>query len=116
MKLYVENLPADVTEQSLKDVFAQIGEVESVKIRAELLSMNANKYGIIDMTLELDAYRAISCFEGASFSNRNIHVREQYPLLEKAKTMFEQMTDGHSLPSFNPRAAFDQWKQQHWDH
>src|SRR5450759_5959806 len=101
MKISVENLPSDITEDSLKDVFAQMGEVQSVKIKTDLLTWRPNGQGIVDMTLEVDAYRAINCFEGATLKDRKIHVEETYPLLEKAKNVIEHITDGHSLSDFN---------------
>ena len=113
MKISVENLPTDITEERLKDVFSQIGDVQSVKIRPDLLTWQPKGHGIVDMTLEVDAYRAINCFEGAAFKDKRIHVKETYPLYEKAKNMFEHFTDGHSLPTFNPRASFERWKEQY---
>lgn len=114
--LVVENLPSGITEDRLKDVFAQMGEVESVKIKTELLSRQPKEYGIVEMTLEVDAYRAINCFEGATFKDRKIHVKEAFPLLEKAKSMFEHMTDGYTLSGFKPLATFERWKEQHKGH
>ena len=113
MKISVENLPTDITEDSLEGVFAQLGEVQSVKIKTDLLTWRPNGRGIVDMTLEVDAYRAINCFEGATFKNRKIHVQEAYPLLEKAKNAFEHITDGYSLSDFNPLSGFERWRERH---
>jgi RNA recognition motif-containing protein len=115
MKISVENLPADITEERLKDVFGQMGEVQSVKLKTDLLTWQPNGQGIVEMTLEVDAYRAINCFEGAAFRDKRIHVRETYPMLEKAKNMFEHFTDGHSLSDFKPLAGFERWREQQKD-
>lgn len=116
MKISVENLPADITEDSLKGVFDQMGEVQSVSIKTDLLAWRPeNSHGIVDMTLAVDAYRAINCFEGATFKDRKIHVKEAYPLLEKARNVIEHFTDGHSLSDFNPLASFERWKEQYKD-
>lgn len=114
--IYVENLPSDITEDGLKDVFAQIGDVQSVRIKTDLIAMltsSPRDYGIVDMTLDVDAYRAISCFEGATFKDRKIHVKEAYPLLEKAKNMFDHLTDGYTLSGFSPLAAFNRLREHH---
>ncbi len=113
MKIVVENLPADITEDGLKTVFDQMGEVRSVKLKTSLLTWQQMGHGIVDMTLEVDAYRAINCFEGAAFKDKKIHVQEAYPLFEKAKTAFEQITDGYSLSDLNPLSSFERWKEQH---
>jgi RNA recognition motif-containing protein len=116
MKISVANLPVDITEERLRDVFSQIGEVQSVKLKTDLLTWEPNGQGIVDMALEVDAYRAINCFEGATFKDRKIHVKETYPLLEKAKNVLEHITDGHSLSDFKPLAGFERWKEQWKDH
>jgi len=112
MKISVENLPPDITEDRLKDVFGQIGDVQSVKLKTDLLTWQPNGHGIVDMTLEVDAYRAINCFEGALFKDRKIHVKETYPLLEKAKNAYEHITDGQTFSDFKPLASFERWKEQ----
>jgi RNA recognition motif-containing protein len=108
-KIYVDNLPADMTEDGLKDFFAQIGEVQSVRIKKDLLTMltdHPKGHGIVEMTLEVDAYRAVNVFEGATFKDRKIHLEEARPLIDKAKSMFEHIADGSSL------AGFVRWKDQ----
>ncbi len=115
MKISVENLPADITEEGLKEVFGQIGEVQSVKLMTDLLTWQPNGQGIVDMTLEVDAYRAINCFENATFKDKRIRVSEAYPLYEKAKNVFEHITGGHSLSNFKPLASIERWKEQYKD-
>ncbi|MCK9418122.1 MAG: RNA-binding protein [Nitrospirae bacterium] len=112
MKISVENLPNSITEERLKDVFGQMGEVQSVKLKTDLLTWQLNGQGVVDMTLEVDAYRAINCFEGAIFTDKKIHVKETYPLFEKAKNALEHITDGHSLSDLKPLASFERWKEQ----
>jgi RNA recognition motif-containing protein len=109
MKISIENLPPDITEDSLKDIFSQIGEVQSVKLKTDLLTWQPNGHGIVDMVLEVDAYRAINCFNKASFKDRKIDVKEAYPLLEKAKIAFEHITDGYALANIKPLASFERW-------
>ena len=116
MKISVENLPADITEDRLKDVFSQVGEVQSVKLKPYLLFWQQTSQGIIDMALDVDAYRAINCFEGATFKNKKIHVKEAYPLFEKAKNAFDHLTDGYLLSDLNILASFERWKGQRKEH
>jgi RNA recognition motif-containing protein len=86
-KVYVENLPCDITEETLKDVFSQIGAVEAVKIQTDLLTLLNRCTGVVEMSLDVDAYRAVNCFNGATFKHRKIHVEEAKPFYEKAKAM-----------------------------
>ncbi len=85
-KIYIENLPKDVTEDRLKDFFAQIGEVQAVEILMDLLR-HPRGSGYIEMSLDVDAYRAVNCFNGATFKDRKIHVEEVKPFYEKAKEL-----------------------------
>jgi RNA recognition motif-containing protein len=111
--LYVENVPSDITREALEVVFAQFGEVRSVRIKNDLrtiLTDHPAVYGVVEMELEIDAYRAINCFSGATFGNRKILVKEAYPLFEKTKNVFEHFRDSYALTGFKPLAAFNRWK------
>jgi len=86
-RVYVGNLPCDITEEMLKDVFTQVGAVEAVKIQTDLLTLLTRCSGTVVMSLDVDAYRAVNCFNGATFMDRKIHVEEAKPFYEKAKEM-----------------------------
>jgi RNA recognition motif-containing protein len=99
-KIYVENLPPDITEERLKDIFTQIGEVQSVKLKTDLITKKSKGCGFVEMSLDLDAYRAVNCFNGATMKDRKIHLTEPKPLIERAKTMFAQHIQGMSIERF----------------
>jgi poly(U)-binding-splicing factor PUF60 len=84
-KVYVENLPSDMTEDKLKDIFAQFGAVEAVTIESDLLTRQPKGTGYVEMSLDLDAYRAVNCFNGAVFTDRKILVEEVKPFYEWAR-------------------------------
>ena len=84
-RIYVENLPPDITPERLKNIFDQIGEVQSVRIKTDFLTMRPKCSGIVEMALDVDAYRAVNCFEGATFENGKIHLKEEDPLMERAR-------------------------------
>jgi len=112
-RIYIDNLPVDMTEDGLRDFFTQIGEVQSVKVKKDLLTMltdHPKGHGIVDMALEVDAYRAVNVFEGATFRDKKIHLEESRPLIEKAKNIFENIADGSSL------AGFVRWKDHFKNH
>ena len=88
-KIIIENLPPDITEEGLKDFFDQIGAVKAVKINTDLLSRRPKGSGYIEMSLDVDAFRAINCFNGASIKNRKVLLKEAQPLLEQAKCLLK---------------------------
>lgn len=108
-RIYVENLPSDITAERLKAIFDQIGEVQSVqlKIKTDFLTRRITCSGMVEMSLEVDSYRAVNCFEGATFRNGKIHLKEEDPLLEKARNVLTDITDGYERVS---KAAKELWK------
>jgi archaeosine-15-forming tRNA-guanine transglycosylase len=107
-KIYVENLPCDITEEMLKDVFAQVGAVETVRIQTDLLTLLTRCSGTVVMSLDLDAYRAVNCFNGATFKDRKIHVEEAKPLYAKYAKAKEMLRDRvHLLAQYGA-----DWKKQ----
>jgi RNA recognition motif-containing protein len=90
IKILVENLPSDITEDRLMDVFSQIGSVESVKIQTDLLTHRPKGSGYVEMSLDVDAYRAVNCFNGATFKDRKIYVQVAKPFYERAVQVLRQ--------------------------
>ncbi len=86
-KIYVENLPIDITEDRLREIFGQIGSVESVRLKTDLLFGRPKGSGYVEMSLEVDAYRAVNCFHGASFKDNKIYLREVKPFYERAREL-----------------------------
>lgn len=89
MRIIVENLPHDITEEGLENIFGQIGAVESVRIKTEFLSRHPKASGYVEMSLDVDAFRAINCFNGASIKNRKVSLKQAQPLLEQAKQIIK---------------------------
>ncbi len=89
-KIYVENLPFDITEDRLKDIFAQIGDVESVKLQTDLITHRPKGSGYVEMSLDVDAYRAVNCFNGATLKDKKIYLKEARPFYERAKDALRQ--------------------------
>ena len=85
MKIIIENLSPDISEEGLKNIFDQIGAVESVRIKTGLLSRRSRGSGYVEMSLEVDAFRAINCFNGASIKNKRVSLKEELPFPEQAK-------------------------------
>jgi RNA recognition motif-containing protein len=100
-RIYVENLPSDITAERLKAIFDQIGEVQSVqlKIKADFLTKRTNCSGIVEMALDVDSYRAVNCFEGATFKDGKIHLKEEDPFMEKARNVLTDIADGYERVS-----------------
>lgn len=78
-KLFIGNLPFSATDQSLTDIFAQLGQVSSAKVITDKFSGRSKGYGFVEMTNDDEATNAIERFNGADYEGRAITVAEARP-------------------------------------
>jgi cold-inducible RNA-binding protein len=77
--LYVGNLSFDASEEDLKKLFSEAGEVRSVKIVMDMYSGRPKGFGFVEMASPDEAEKAISLLNGKAFMNRNLIVNEARP-------------------------------------
>ena len=73
-KLYVGNLSYNTTEQQIRDLFAQVGEVESVSLITDRETGRAKGFGFVEMSTVEGSKAAITRFNGYTLDNRNLTV------------------------------------------
>jgi RNA recognition motif-containing protein len=78
-KLYVGNLSYNTTEDDLKQLFSQYGDVESVKLITDRETGRPKGFGFVAMGSEEGAQKAIAELNGTSFMERTITVAEAQP-------------------------------------
>jgi cold-inducible RNA-binding protein len=78
-KLYVGNMSYDTTEDTLRALFASVGEVESVNIVTDRMSGRPRGFGFVEMATEEEAQAAISQLNGTTLDDRQINVAEARP-------------------------------------
>ncbi len=79
MRLYVGNISFKATEDDLRDLFAQAGEVVSVKLIKDNATGRLRGFGFVEMASEEDGKKAVTMFNGQSFMERAIVVNEAKP-------------------------------------
>ncbi|MEW6001117.1 MAG: RNA-binding protein [Nitrospirota bacterium] len=84
-KIYVGNLHYSVDEDTLRQVFAKIGEVQSVKIVTDA-SGRSRGFGFVEMTSDEDAKKAISDLNGTTLVDRTLIVNEARPQTARGRT------------------------------
>ena len=94
-RIRVENLSCDITEDTLLDVFSQVGAVESVRIHPDFLKWRSKCSGYVEMSLDVDAFRAVNCLDGATLHDKKVHLIEDKPLYERAREVVLQQV--HAL-------------------
>jgi len=78
-RLYVGNIPFKATEEDLQSLFAQAGEVLSVKLIKDAATGRLRGFGFVEMASSEDGAKAISMFNGSSFMERSLVVNEARP-------------------------------------
>lgn len=79
MRLYVGNISFKASEEDLRDLFSQAGEVVSVKLITDAATGRLRGFGFVEMSSEEDGKKAISMFNGKQFMDRSIVVNEAKP-------------------------------------
>ena len=79
MNIYVGNLPYNVVEEDLREIFEEYGEVSSVKIISDKLTGRSKGFGFVEMDVDQEAKKAIAELNNAELSGRNIKVNESRP-------------------------------------
>jgi len=76
MNIYVGNLQYGVTEDELKELFEEFGEVMSVKIINDKYSGRSKGYGFVEMSNNNEAKKAIENLNEKDLRGRNIRVNQ----------------------------------------
>ncbi|MGF6211737.1 RNA recognition motif domain-containing protein [Comamonas sp. 4034] len=78
-KIYVGNLPYSVTDSSLKDNFAEFGDVSSAKVMMDRDTGRSKGFGFVEMASADVAQAAIKGLNGMSVDGRQIVVNLARP-------------------------------------
>lgn len=78
-KLFVGNLAFTVKDDSLRDFFAGLGEVQSARVIIDKQSGRSKGFGFVEMSSDGEALNAINELNGKDLMGRNITVSEARP-------------------------------------
>ena len=81
--LYVGNLPYNVSEQDLVDLFGQAGEVVSAQVISDRETGRSRGFGFVKMGTSEEAQSAIEQFNEREFMGRRLLVNEARPRAER---------------------------------
>lgn len=79
MNIYVANIPWKASEEQLKQLFAEYGEVSSAKIIMDKVTQRSRGFGFIEMADDSAGRNAINELNGADFLGKNLVVNEARP-------------------------------------
>ena len=78
-KLYVGNLPYEVGETELQELFGRVGPVESVTVMRDQMTGRARGFGFVEMSSDDDAQKAITELNSSQLGGRSLTVNEARP-------------------------------------
>lgn len=78
-KLYVGNLPYEIGEDDLQELFGRVGGVESVNVVRDQATGRARGFAFVEMNTEEGAQKAISELNAHQVGGRNLTVNEARP-------------------------------------
>ena len=79
MNIYVANIPWKASEEQLKQLFAEYGEVSSAKIIMDKVTQRSRGFGFVEMADDSAGRAAISGLNGFDFLGKVLVVNEARP-------------------------------------
>ena len=83
-KLYVGNMSYDTTQEQIRELFSQAGEVSDVALITDRETGRPKGFGFVEMATEEGSQEAIKRFNGYTLGNRNLTVNEARPREERS--------------------------------
>ncbi len=79
MKIYVGNLPRELTEDDLRREFEAFGKVDSVAIVKDRYSGQPRGFGFVEMPTKSEAVAALAGLKGKVIQERTLDISEARP-------------------------------------
>ncbi len=76
MKIFIKNLPLQVEESELREVFGDFGTVKWLRIIKDKETGASRGFGFVEMPDDKEAKEAIRCMNGGDYYGNKIYVTE----------------------------------------
>jgi len=86
MNIYVANIPFKASEDELRELFQQHGDVSSVKIILDKETNRSRGFGFVEMADAAAAKQAITELNGYSFLGKELVVNEARPKTDSPRS------------------------------
>ncbi len=83
MSIYVGNLSYDVTQDDLKQTFAEYGTVSRVQLPTDRETGRMRGFAFVEMSTEAEESAAIEALDGAEWMGRDLKVNKARPREER---------------------------------
>jgi RNA recognition motif-containing protein len=85
MNLYIGNIPYNMSENDLTQLFANFGEVSSLNVVKDKVTNRSKGFGFVEMPDDSAASAAINELNGKEINGRKIIVNEARPKTDKPR-------------------------------
>ena len=85
MNLYVGNLSYEMSEENLRNEFAEYGEVKSAKIITDRETGRSRGFGFVEMNSDDEGKKAMEALAGKDVEGRQLVVNEARPREERSR-------------------------------
>ena len=85
MNIYVGNLPHSVTDDELRELFTEFGEVSTANIITDKYTGQSRGFGFVEMPTQADAEEAIKSMNMSDMKGRNLKVNQARPRTERPR-------------------------------
>ena len=85
MNIYVGNLSYQTTEDELRDLFAEFGDVVSAKLIVDKFTGQSKGFGFVEMSNNSEAQKAMDELNGRDVNGRSITVNQARPRQERSR-------------------------------
>jgi RNA recognition motif-containing protein len=79
MNIYVGNLSYDMSEEALREAFAEYGDVSSAKILSDRETGRSRGFGFVEMPNQSEGEAAVAQLNGKEIGGRALRVNEARP-------------------------------------
>ena len=77
--IYVGNLPYNMSDESLGEIFNPYGQVTSARVIKDKFTSRSRGFGFVEMANDEEADKAIAELNGKSIEDRDLKVSEARP-------------------------------------
>ncbi len=84
MNIYVSNLNFSTSSESLQELFAEYGEIDSAKVITDRETGRSRGFGFVEMPNDAEGQKAIDELNGTDFEGKTITVNVARPRTERS--------------------------------
>ena len=83
MKLFIGNLPYNITENELFDLFSQYGNVVSTNLVKDHFTSQPKGFAFVEMATRSEGHKAMEDLNGKRYKHRDLVCNESKPTKKK---------------------------------